>query len=108
MAYSVDLRKKAMAYRETHTQEETAKTFDVSVSAVRDWEQLQRETGSLDKKPLERKWRKIDPEKLCAYVAEHPDKYLDEIAATFECSDEAIRLALKKHKITRKKNDKIP
>ena len=96
-----------MAYREKHTQEETAKTFGVSVSAVRDWEQIQRATGNLSKKPLERKWRKINPEKLREYVTEHPDEYLDEIASTFECSGEAIRLALKKHKITYKKNAEI-
>ena len=63
-----------MEYREKHTQEETAKTFGVSVSAIRDWEKIQRETGKLDKKPLERKWRKIDPEKLREYVAAHPDE----------------------------------
>jgi len=107
MSYSKDLREKAMAYRGSHTQEETGKTFGVSVSAIRKWEQLQRETGKLEKKPLERKWRKIDPEKLREYVTEHPDEYLDEIATEFECSGEAIRLALRKHKITYKKNDEI-
>jgi len=107
MSYSKDLREKAMSYRRNHTQEETAKTFGVSVSAIRKWEQLQRETGKLDKKPLERKWRKIDPDKLREYMREHPDEYLDEIATAFECSGEAIRQALKKHKITYKKNDEI-
>jgi len=107
MAYSKDLREKAMGYRATHTQKETAETYGVSESAIQDWEKLQRETGSLEKKPLERKWRKIDPEKLSAYVSEHPDAFLDEIAEMFECSGEAIRLALKKQKITRKKNDEI-
>jgi len=53
------MREKGKAYRESHTQEETAKTFGVSVSGIRDWEKIQRETGKLDKKPLERKWRKI-------------------------------------------------
>jgi len=96
-----------MEYREKHTQEETAKTFGVSVSAIRDWEKIQRETGKLDKKPLERKWRKIDPEKLREYVAAHPDEFLEEIATAFECSGEGIRQALKKHKNTRKKNDEI-
>ena len=96
-----------MAYREKHTQEETGKTFGVSVNAIRNWEQLQRETGSLAKKPLERKWRKIDPAKLREYVSSHPDEYLDEIASAFKCSGEAIRLALKRHKITYKKNDEI-
>ena len=107
MSYSVDLREKVMAYRASHSIRKTAKTFGVSVSAIQDWEKIQEETGRLEKKPLERKWRKIDPEKLCAYVAEHPDAFLEEIAEGFECSGEAIRLALKKLKITRKKNETV-
>ena len=55
---------------------------------------------------MERKWRKIDPEKLRAYVSEHPDAFLEEIGEVFECSGEAIRLALKKLKI-RKKNETV-
>ena len=108
MSYSVDLREKVMEYRATHSIRKTAEIFGVSVSAIQDWEKIQQETGKLDKKPLERKWRKIDPEKLRAYIAEHPDAFLEEIAEAFECSGEAIRLALKKLKITRKKNDEIP
>ena len=96
-----------MAYRANHSIRETAKMFDVSESAIQDWEKIQQETGKLDRKPLERKWRKIDPEKLRTYVAEQPDAFLEEIAEAFECSGEAIRLALKKLKITRKKNETI-
>jgi len=107
MSYSVDLREKVLEYRASHSIRKTAAIFGVSVSAIQDWEKLQRETGKIEKKPLERKWRKIDPEKLRAHVAENPDEFLDEIALEFECSAEAIRLALKKHGITRKKNDKV-
>ena len=107
MSYSVDLRKKVMSYRSSHSIRETAKTFGVSVSAIQDWEKLQEETGKLDKKPLERKWRKIDPEKLRVYVAAHPDAFLEEIGEAFNCSGEAVRLALKKLKITHKKNETI-
>ena len=108
MSYSVDLREKVMEYRATHSIRKTAEIFGVSVSAIQDWEKIQQKTGKLDKKPLERKWRKIDPEKLRAYIAERPDAFLEEIAEAFECSGEAIRLAMKKLKITRKKNDEIP
>jgi transposase len=107
MAYSVDLRERVMAYRTHHSIRKTAEIFGVSVNAIQDWEKIQRETGKLDKKPLERKWRKIEPEKLRKYVAEHPDEFLEEIAVAFECSGEAIRQALRKHKITYKKNDEI-
>jgi transposase len=107
MAYSKDLREKVMAYRATHSIRKTAETFKVSKGAIQNWEKLQRETGKLDRKPLERKWRKIDPDKLRGYIAEHPDEFLEEIAKSFECSGEAVRLVLKKEKITHKKNDKI-
>ena len=107
MSYSKDLREKVMEYRANHSMRKTAETFGISVSAIQDWEKIQKETGRLDKKPLERKWRKIDPEKLCAYVNEHPDEFLEEIAQGFGCTGEAIRLALKKLKITRKKNEPV-
>jgi len=38
------------------------------------------------------------------HVKNHPDDYLREIAVVFNCSDTAIRKALKKLKITRKKD----
>ena len=106
MSYSVDMREKVMAYRANHSIRKTAKTYGISVRAIQDWEKIQAETGRLEKKPLERKWRKIDPEKLRDYVAENPDAFLEEIGEEFGCSGEAIRLALKKLKITRKKNEK--
>jgi hypothetical protein len=55
-----------------------------------------------DKKPL-RTFKKLDPEKLKAYVAEHPDAYLQEIGDAFGCSDTAVMKALKRLGITRKK-----
>ena len=49
-------------------------------------------------------WRKIDPEKLKEYVEHRPDAYLKEMAEEFGCSEVAIFKALKRLKITRKKN----
>ena len=62
-----------------------------------------KETGDSGKKELHRSFRKIDPEKLKAYVAEHPDAYQTEMAEAFGCSESGIRDALRRHKITRKK-----
>lgn len=62
-----------------------------------------KERGTLEKKELQRSFRKIDPEKLKAYVAEHPDAYQSEMAKEFGCSESGIRDALRRHKITRKK-----
>jgi transposase len=104
MGYGKDLKERAVKYKETHSVKETAETFNVSESAIRGWEKQYQQTGNLDKKPLERKWRKIDPEKLRKDVKGHPDAFNRERAQRFGCTEEAIRLALKKLKITRKKN----
>ena len=103
MAYSIDLREKVIDYRKTHAYEETHRTFDVSVTTIIDWETLLEETGSLKKRPLDRKHKKIDPLKLAAYILEFPDAYLQEIADHFECTATAIFYALEKEKITLKK-----
>jgi len=57
----------------------------------------------LANKALNRKHKKIDPEKLLKDVEEHPDDFNYERAQRFCCSAEAIRLAMKKMKITHKK-----
>jgi len=104
MAYSEDLRWKVVEFVEQgHTKAEARRVFGVRENTIRDWIRLKSTTGSLQKRELNRTFRTIDPEKLTAYVEKHPDAYLEEIAAEFGCSDEGIRVALKKLKITRKK-----
>jgi transposase len=65
---------------------------------------LLKETGTLERKTLNRKWKKIDPEKLKKYIDDNPDAYLREIAAEFHCTLYAIQKALARLKISRKKN----
>ena len=48
--------------------------------------------GNLEKKPLQRSYKKVNPERLKAYVAEHPEAYQTEIAEQFGCSATAIYL----------------
>jgi len=104
MAYSEDLRKRVVEYREEgHTLESTKKVFKVSISTMRSWEKQLAETGSLKNKPLNRSFKKIDPEKLLTYIKEHSDAYLREVAVFFSCTEEAVRQALVRLKITRKK-----
>ena len=104
MAYSKDLRERVLAHlEEGKTQESAARIFKVSRTAIVRWRREYRETGSLDRKPLNRKPKKLDPEKLIAYVTNHPDAYLKEIGVVFACSGEAVRRALLKLKITLKK-----
>ena len=105
MSKSVDLRLSAVLYRlDGHTYAETAKIFHVSVFAVHAWVQKYQETGDLSDKPLNRRFKKIDPERLRAYVKEHPDATQQEIADEFHCSNQAVSKALKRLNITRKKN----
>ena len=104
MSYSRKYRERTIEYRQAgHTLEETHQTFKVSRSTIQKWEKQLKETGDLGKKELHRSFRKIDPEKLKAYVAEHPDAYQSEMAEAFGCSESGIRNALGLYKITRKK-----
>jgi hypothetical protein len=57
----------------------------------------------LANKPLNRKHKKTEPEKLLKDVQERPDDFNCERAQRFTGSAEAIRLAMKKLKITQKK-----
>ncbi len=51
-----------------------------------------------------RSYKKINPEELKTYVKEHPDACQKEIAKKFKCTSEAVRKALKRLKITQKKD----
>ena len=67
------------------------------------WKSQLKESGTLAPKKRKETWRKIDPEKLRQFVAEHPDAYLREIAAEFGCAMFAVQKALKRLNISRKK-----
>ncbi len=104
MSYPVKYRERVLEYRgEGHTLEETSKIFKVAISTIRKWEKQLEETGDLIPKVPERSFKKIDPVKFRAYVAEHPDAYQKEIAQAFKCSRAAVQKALKRLGITRKK-----
>jgi transposase len=101
--YSTDLRERAVKYAETHTAAETSEAFGVGVRTIFKWKKKLRETGNLERKPLNRKFRKLDPEKLKKWVEEHPDAYLWEIAEKFEASQSGVYYALQRIGITVKK-----
>jgi len=109
MGYDVKFRRRAIDYmREGHTEKEAAATFKVSTSTLWAWKSQLKETGELTPKKRKETWRKLDPEKLRQYVAEHPDAYQHEIASAFGVRLYAIQKALKRLKITRKKNADLP
>ena len=104
MSYPTKYRERTIEYRKAgHTLGETHRTFKVSISTIRSWEKQLEKEGNLEKKPVHRSYKKVHPEKLKAYVAEHPDAYQKEMAEAFGCSAAAICLAMKRLKITRKK-----
>ena len=104
MAYSEDLRKRTIEYlQKGNSQCEAAKVFGISLSTVNAWHQKYKKTGSLKNKKPKRKHKKLDPEKLKAYINEHPDAYLKEIGQAFACNESAVRKALKRLGIIRKK-----
>lgn len=104
MAYSEDYRKRAVEYyHEGHTQAEVREAFKVHPKTLRDWEARMAEGTLKPTYPETRKPKKLPLDELIAYVEEHPDAFLREIGEHFDCSCEAVRKALKKLNITRKK-----
>jgi transposase len=104
MSYSKDMRERVLTLVEAgKKQEEVRKVFGLGVNTITNWKKLRAETGSLCKRELKRRWRKIDPEKLRADVAESPDDFDEERAARFGVSRQGIQSARKKLKMTRKK-----
>jgi len=108
MGYDIKFRQRVINYLgEGHTEKETAATFKVSTFTIWKWKSKLNESGTLAPKQRKETWRKIDPYKLRKYVEEHPDAYQYEIAEAFGVRLYAIQKALKRLKITRKKNHSL-
>ena len=96
MAYSTDFKQGALDYiKEEHSHVEAAKVFDVGVRTLFTWKKKLREQGH-----LERKKRKIPLEKLKTFIEAHPDAFLQEIAAHFDCAVPSVWVDLKQIKVT--------
>ena len=104
MAYSTDLREKVMEFlQKGHRVSQAEDAFGISGFTIRKWRRLLERTGGLEDAPRSHNFKKLDPEKLKAYVGERPDAYLKEIGEAFGCSGTAVFKALERLKITRKK-----
>ena len=105
MAYEAKFRERVLGYiAKGHSVREAHEVFEVGTTTIKEWQKLQRETGKLENRPLNRKPTKICPNRLKAYIFENPDSYMTTIADVFNCTPEAVFYALKREKITRKKN----
>lgn len=106
MAYSEDFRKRAIEYMdEGHTYEELYEAFKIYPSRVSEWRKLLKETGGLKPQYRETRSSKIDMRKLEQALERKPDAYLSELGAIFGCTEQAIFYALKRLKVTVKKNN---
>ncbi len=109
MSYDKKYRRRAIDYwNDNHSLRETAKVFSISTRTLQDWKIQLKATGELEPKKRKESWRKIDPDRLTKYLKEYPDAYLKEMAEEFNCSEAAIFKALKRLKISRKKNHSFP
>jgi len=108
MSYSTDLRERVVDFvNNGGSKAEASRRFKVSRSTVYDWLVLQEETGSLQGVIYKRGANKLDEEALSAYVERYPDHYLYEIGEVFGLSPSGIFRALKRLRITLKKNDTL-
>ncbi len=104
-AYSLDLRERVVGHVKRHGNKLAAsKLYCLHRGTIDKWLEYDREYKSLvPRKPGGRRSR-VDAVKLAEYVSKHPDHYLREIAEEFGVSYVAIHNALKRLKISRKKN----
>ncbi len=101
MAYSIDFRRKVLEIkaRECLSFEKTVHRFGVSKSSMSRWAKRLEPCGTRNKSAT-----KIAPDQLIRGVEQHPDAYQHERAERFGRSQRGICEALKRLKISRKKN----
>lgn len=103
MRYSVDLRKRVLAFvKSGGSKVEAARRFAVTTRTIYNW--LEAADPLLHQKPGPRGPRKLDWEALRRYVMAHDDALLSEIAAHFGVSINAVWYACERMKLPRKKN----
>jgi len=104
MSYDKKFRERVLSHVDSgKTQAEVGKMFGLGENTIRAWRKLRKETGGLENRELERKHKKIDPEKLREYYVANPEAFDHEAAAEFGCTAQAIGKCRRKHKITIKK-----
>ncbi|WFQ78192.1 MULTISPECIES: IS630 transposase-related protein [Xenorhabdus] len=101
MGYSLDFRKRVLAYKDKHslTFEQTSAHFEISIRTLFRWSHKIEPCMTRDKPPM-----KIPDEVLIADVQNFPDDYQWERAKRLGVSQSAIHYALKRLRLTHKKN----
>lgn len=108
MLYSYDFRKKVLSFLEKgDNKSEVCRRFSISRNTLDGWLKLKRERGSIRRLPLNRKFRKIDPEILKARVELDPNASLKEHAQFFSVGISSIYYVFQRLGITRKKRFRV-
>lgn len=106
MAYSYDLRKKALDYIDKGgSKVQAGQIFGVTVQTLINWVKRKNQGKLAPNTTRNRNPQKLETEKLKAYIEKHPDKYLREIAEEFGVTITAVFYACKRLKITLKKRN---
>lgn len=102
--YSTDLRKRVLQYLEKDSDKmKASQFFQVGIATIYRWVARKKQSGTIEPLKKRNTYRKIDNQKLIAYVEQNPDHFLSEIAKHFGLTPQAIFYALRRLKITRKK-----
>lgn len=103
MRYSKDLRRRVVKYvRQGGSKAEAARRFGVSRPTVYEWLALGDDLSA--KKPGPKKAHKLDWAALRQAVEKQPEKMKTEWAGEFRVSTTAIHYAMRRMKLSRKKN----
>lgn len=101
MAYSKDYRQMILSKLEAgDSYRKLAKEFNISTRTIQNWK------ARIENNYPKTRKGKIDLEALRQDVEQYPDDFQRERAVRFNCSQEAIRQALKRLKISQKKDIK--
>ena len=87
-----------------NTRKLAAEVFGITRRTVTNYLRRKRERGHLKDAPLNRTFRKINPERLKEFFDERPDATLREASDTFGVSITGVFRALRRLKITLKKD----
>lgn len=108
MAYSTDLRERAIAYIEAgNTIIEASQIFKVNRQTLRKWRKLKEESGSVAREIYKHGAIKLNDQELMEYVQANPDLYLKDYAEKFNMSISGIWRAFQRLHITLKKSKSL-
>lgn len=104
MAYSTDLRRRALDYIEKGgSKEEASQIFGITIRTLFNWIKRKKENCLAPKERKARTSHKIDNEKLKEFLKEHPDAYLREISQFLGAAISTVFYACKRLNINLKK-----